>query len=63
MTEFTIRDLLTEAAAAGHVRDDIAPDELAKFCVHALSAATSLPSEEAVRRLVTVTLGGLRTPR
>jgi len=58
-----IRDLLTEAAAAGHVRDDIAPDELAKFCVHALSAATSLPSEEAVRRLVTVTLGGLRAPR
>jgi AcrR family transcriptional regulator len=55
-----IRDLLTEAAATGNVRDDIAPDELAGYCLHALTAAGRLPSEAAVRRLVTVTLAGLR---
>jgi AcrR family transcriptional regulator len=54
------RDLLTEAAATGDVRDDAAPDELASYCLHALSAAGTLPSEAAVRRLVAVTLAGLR---
>jgi AcrR family transcriptional regulator len=58
-----LKDLLTEAAATGHVRDDVAPDELASFCLHALTAAGSLPSKAAVRRLVTVTLAGLRPPR
>ena len=55
-----IRDLLTEAAETGGVRDDVAPEELASYCLHALTAASSLPSEAAVRRLVTVTLDGLR---
>lgn len=54
-----IRNLLTEAAEAGDVRDDVAPDELASYCIHALAAASSLPSEAAVHRLVTVTLTGL----
>jgi AcrR family transcriptional regulator len=58
-----IRDLLTEAAETGDVRDDVAPDELASYSLHALTAASSLPSEAAVRRLVTVTLAGLRPPR
>jgi AcrR family transcriptional regulator len=58
-----IRDLLTEAAETGDVRDDVAPDELASYCLHALTAASSLPSRAAVRRLVTVTLAGLRPPR
>jgi AcrR family transcriptional regulator len=58
-----IRDLLREAADAGRIRDDIAPEELASYCLHALAAASSLPSEAAVRRLVTVTLAGLRPPR
>ncbi len=58
-----IRDLLTEGAETGDVRDDIAPDELASYCLHALTAAGSLPSEAAVRRLVAVTLAGLRPPR
>jgi AcrR family transcriptional regulator len=57
-----IRDLLAGAAEAGEVRDDVAPDELARYCLHALTAASSLPSEAAVRRLVTVTLAGLRPP-
>jgi AcrR family transcriptional regulator len=54
-----IRDLLTEAAETGDIRDDVAPEELASYCLHALTAASSLPSEAAVRRLVTVTLAGL----
>jgi AcrR family transcriptional regulator len=55
-----IRDLLTEAAETGDHWDDVAPDELASYCLHALTAAGSLPSKAAVRRLVTVTLAGLR---
>lgn len=55
-----IRDLLTEVAETGDLRDDVAPDELASYCLHALPAASSLPSKAAVHRLVTVTLAGLR---
>ncbi|MCX6024562.1 MAG: TetR/AcrR family transcriptional regulator [Chloroflexi bacterium] len=54
-----IRELLIAAAAAGNVRDDVAPDELTSYCVHALTAAGSLPSKAAVRRLITVILAGL----
>jgi AcrR family transcriptional regulator len=54
-----LRDLLAEGAEAGAFRDDVAPDELATYCLHAASAAGELPSEDAVRRLVTVILSGL----
>jgi AcrR family transcriptional regulator len=54
-----IRDLVTEVAETGDLRDDVAPDELASYCLHALAAAGSLPTKAAVRRLVTVTLAGL----
>jgi AcrR family transcriptional regulator len=54
-----VRDLLTTAAEAGDVRADVAPEELANYCLHALAAASSLPSKAAVRRLVQVTLAGL----
>src|SRR6266540_6337093 len=54
-----LRDLLAEAAEAGDVRDDVAPGELATYCLHALEAANGVRSEAAVRRLVTVTLAGL----
>ncbi len=57
-----IQDLINEGAAAGTFRDDVTPEELAFYCLHALTAASSLPSQEAVRRLVTVTLAGLRPP-
>jgi AcrR family transcriptional regulator len=56
-----IRDLLAEGAAAGNLRGDVAPKELATYCLHALSAASSLPSKAAVSRLVDVVLAGLRT--
>ena len=52
--------LLTEAAAAGRVRDDVTPSELAVYCVHAITAAASLPSKAAVLRLVQITLAGVR---
>ena len=54
------RELLVAAANAGQVRDDVTPAELAAFCLHSLGAAGSLPSEAAVRRLVALTLAGLR---
>jgi AcrR family transcriptional regulator len=52
--------LIAEAAEAGDIRDDTPPGELAGYCLYALTAAGGLPSEDAARRLVTVTLAGLR---
>lgn len=36
-----IQDLVTEGVRAGHLRDDIAPGELATYCLHALTAAAA----------------------
>ncbi|AII11163.1 TetR/AcrR family transcriptional regulator [Rhodococcus opacus] len=58
-----IRDLLAAAAESGDLRDDVAPEELASYCLSALAAAGALPSEAAVRRLVAVTLAGLHSPQ
>ncbi|MGW3628329.1 TetR/AcrR family transcriptional regulator [Streptomyces sp. NPDC000880] len=55
-----VEELLADGALAGDIRDDIAPGELASYCLHALTAAGSLPSKAAVHRLVTVTLAGVR---
>lgn len=55
-----IRDLLIEGAASGELRGDVPPDELASYCLHALSAAGTMPTKSAARRLVAVTLAGLR---
>jgi AcrR family transcriptional regulator len=55
-----LRDLLTEGVEAGVLRNEVPPDELASYCLHALAASRGLPSKAAVRRLVTVTLAGLR---
>ncbi|MGI8880554.1 MAG: TetR/AcrR family transcriptional regulator [Jatrophihabitans sp.] len=57
-----VRDLIIEGAMTGELRDDVAPDELATYCLHALSAAGNLPSKAAVRRLLDVTMSGLRRP-
>jgi AcrR family transcriptional regulator len=56
-----IRDLLADAARSGQVREDVPPDELASYCLHALAAANDMASEITVRRLVSVILGGLRS--
>ena len=55
-----LRDVLADAVGSGHVRDDVAVEELVGYCLHALSAAGDVPSAAAVRRLVVVTLAGLR---
>ena len=55
-----IRDLLAEGARSCHLRNDVVPDELTSYCLHALTAASTLPSNAAVRRLVAVTLAALK---
>lgn len=53
-------ELIDHAAAAGQARRDLPAEELAAYCLHALTAARRLSSDDAVRRLVAVTLAGLR---
>jgi len=55
-------DLLTDAVTAGRVRTDTTVEELAIYSVHALGAASSLPTKAAAKRLVTVTLAALSPP-
>lgn len=55
-----IQALVVDAVEAGELRDDVSPGELASFCVHAMGAAAGLPSKAAARRLVMVTLAGMR---
>ncbi len=55
-----LAELLARAAAEGVVRTDVAPNELASYSLHALNAAGRLASRASVRRLVAVTLAGLR---
>ncbi|MHA4854905.1 TetR/AcrR family transcriptional regulator [Rhodococcus sp. MSC1_016] len=58
-----VTDLIADGARAGEIRDDTAAEELARYCLHALTAATRLPTREAVHRLVQVTLDGMRPAR
>jgi hypothetical protein len=44
------------------VRGDVPADELAAFCVWGLTGAAVHSSKAAARRLVTVTMDGLRSP-
>jgi len=55
-----ITALIGQAAARGEARGDIPAEELAAYCLHALTAAAALPSDAAVDRLIDVTLTGLR---
>jgi AcrR family transcriptional regulator len=55
-----IKDLLAEGARAGEFTDDVPPDELASYCLHALTAASGVRSKVAVRRLVALISAGLR---
>jgi AcrR family transcriptional regulator len=57
-----LREAIAEAIEADAIRDDMSPDELATYCLHALGAAADLPSKAAVERLVHLTLDGLRRP-
>jgi len=57
-----VADLIAQAVNEGDVREDVAPEELANYCLHALNAASTARSKPAANRIVTVTLGGLRPP-
>lgn len=57
-----VRDLIAAGAKTGDLRGDIPPGELATYCLHALTAASSAPTKPAVQRLVEVTLTGLQRP-
>ncbi|WP_067901019.1 TetR/AcrR family transcriptional regulator [Nocardia vaccinii] len=57
-----IRDLIEQGAAAGEIRTDVTPAELAVYCLHALSAAAELHSGTELTGLVAVTTAGLQPP-
>jgi AcrR family transcriptional regulator len=54
-----VTELIGEAVAAGIVRKDVPPEELALYCLHAANAAPSLRSRAAVSRLLDVMIAGL----
>ncbi|APR81549.1 Transcriptional regulator, TetR family protein [Minicystis rosea] len=58
-----LRDVIADGATRGRLRNDVSPAELANYCVNALSGAHRVTSMAAVRRLVSVTLAGLRPSR
>ena len=58
-----VQEVITAGRRERVVRDDVAPSELTTYCLHALRAASGMSSKAAVRRLVAVTLAGLRPPR
>ena len=53
-----ISTLLAEAAEAGAVRQDVPAEELANYCVHALTAAGN-SSTTAIDRLIDVVWTGI----
>ena len=57
-----VRELIAQGAATGDLRSDVPADELTDYCLHALGAAATLPSQAAAHRLVNVTTAGLRPP-
>ena len=58
-----MRGLLEEGAGRGEIRHDVPADELVTYCLASLAASKDLPTKAAVRRLVEVTLAGLRPAR
>jgi AcrR family transcriptional regulator len=54
-----VRSLIADAVKDGGLRSDVAPDELASYCLASLEAARRLGSKAATRRLVAVVLDGL----
>jgi AcrR family transcriptional regulator len=58
--EALLSDLLAEGVREKQIRKDIAPRELATFCLHALTAAGALRSD-GVPGLLAVTIAGLRS--
>jgi hypothetical protein len=55
------QDAITDATAVGAANPGVPAEELARYCIHALGAATEMPTPDAVGRLVDVVLSALRT--
>ncbi|MFB4266114.1 hypothetical protein [Nonomuraea sp. GTA35] len=51
-----LHGMLRDLPAEGAFRADVVPDELAASCLHAVTAARELPSEDAAHRSVMVIL-------
>lgn len=58
-----LRALIVDGAKARVFRRDVPPEELASYCLHALTAAGTVSSKKAASRLVDVTLSALAPPR
>lgn len=57
-----IAGLVADGTRAGIFRNDVSPQELAGYCLHALAGAGALGSRAAVLRLVKVVRAGLAAP-
>lgn len=58
--QLVVADLVAEGVAAAEVRSDVPPEELALFCLHAMTAGTATSSDAAVARIIELTLRGIR---
>ena len=47
-----VEQLVSDGVRSGDLRDDIPPDELANYCLHALDGAAELTTDAAVSRLL-----------
>lgn len=57
----TIRNLIAEGAQAGHIRDDVSPDELTAHCLHTIDAIGGQPAA-TIRQSMSAILTELRHP-
>lgn len=57
-----LASIIAQAVTTDDVRDDVAPQELALFCLNAVGGASDLTSKAAVARLVQLTLSALKRP-
>ena len=57
----TVRNLIAEGARAGHLRDDVSPDELTAHCLHTIDAIGGQPSA-AIRQSMSAILAEIRRP-
>jgi AcrR family transcriptional regulator len=55
-----LASIIAEGVVACEIRDDVAPSELAEFCLNAVSGPTASPSKAAVAQLVQLTMSAVR---
>lgn len=57
-----LASIIAEGVAAGEIVGDVAPAELAVFCLNAVSGSADLPSKAAASRLVQLTMSAIKRP-